>query len=526
MSATFFYQFDSELHRQWRADRALRRRVKLTDTWRGCLGLGFLLDRPDDTVAHDELALVKNDQVRWAVLRDVPVGHFPGCRMLDRRDVGWASFATATLRHGMPCLDFRAEARGSVDFSIFPMPEHSHRFGPRAWDVELRVPGSDTLDSGRYPREFVLLNRLSALMTQYAFCGIEPNGRPLRRPWFAVRPEEREPFVPESPAARFPVPYLAFRADQAEQLYWAATRSRAEEWAWTCAACRTATTGSTFGRCDRSDAKVLESGDFVATCPACGTRRKWFLDDARACHVRRDFPAAFRDAFCRAVAKGVVLRTAGHETYCGSPRDRGDSAMTDPECHGPNLVRHTFRDDNTTRIRMVFLPTRAAVLVNEGTALEPGQPWARLTAPASAAWRDLAPDAQWRRLAEPLGSNAMAPLAQRLWFDAQLLRLPEAAGQVLLRADLVSNAVYDVAPIGLWWDTRPTLTRDCYRWEDATAALPPIRLRRWSAFRLRLPHEVALIADIVDPRFSLDGENWQIAEDKHVCTSEPSAPVS
>ena len=35
-------------------------RAPLYEAWRGCLGLAMLLERPDDTQAHGELALVRN----------------------------------------------------------------------------------------------------------------------------------------------------------------------------------------------------------------------------------------------------------------------------------------------------------------------------------------------------------------------------------------------------------------------------------------------------------------------------------
>src|SRR5712691_4462215 len=96
--------FDTPLHRQWRHDRLLRQRVPLYEAWRGCLGLAMLLERPDDTHAYGKLALVPNQQLTWLALRDVPVGHFPGSSLLNRRDVNYVNAAQARLRYGVPVI--------------------------------------------------------------------------------------------------------------------------------------------------------------------------------------------------------------------------------------------------------------------------------------------------------------------------------------------------------------------------------------------------------------------------------------
>lgn len=120
--------FDTDLHRQWKADRARRLRVPLDEAWRGCLGLAMLLDRPDDTEAHDDLALVRNDQVRWLAHRDVPVGRCPGSPVMNRRDVNYANAAVAELRYGMPVIDFTRYVRDAVDFKFLPTTAYDRRF--------------------------------------------------------------------------------------------------------------------------------------------------------------------------------------------------------------------------------------------------------------------------------------------------------------------------------------------------------------------------------------------------------------
>ena len=94
----WFDRFDSDLQRQCKRDRALRQRVPLREAWRGSLGLAALLDGIDDIEFHGAHALYRNDQVSWLCLRDVPVGHFPGSRSMNGREVNYANTVRASLR--------------------------------------------------------------------------------------------------------------------------------------------------------------------------------------------------------------------------------------------------------------------------------------------------------------------------------------------------------------------------------------------------------------------------------------------
>src|SRR5205823_3292842 len=130
-------------------------------------------------------------------------------------------------------------------------------------------------------------------------------GRAFRQSWKAVKPAEGQTFRPESPAHWMPQPYLSYPLERIDQLYWSATQSQAMDWCWECANCHRTIDASAFRRCQRARVNVMESGDFAANCLHCGKRRKWFLDDARPCRVRRQFSMAFRKGFCDAVAVGM-----------------------------------------------------------------------------------------------------------------------------------------------------------------------------------------------------------------------------
>ena len=72
----WFDQFTSELHQQWRQDRALRQRIPLNESWRGCLGIAAMLQNVRDTLSYGDRSLIENDNVRWLCLRDIPLGHW------------------------------------------------------------------------------------------------------------------------------------------------------------------------------------------------------------------------------------------------------------------------------------------------------------------------------------------------------------------------------------------------------------------------------------------------------------------
>lgn len=179
------------LQQRWLADRERRRRRPPERSWRGCLGLAMLLERPDNTEYCGERALIPNDHVTWLAMRDVPPGHFPGRGPMHRRGVSYVNTAKATLRFGLPSIDLSHPDPHAVDFRFFP--------GARRREVqrpELRRSHAvgDVLDAEKRTGELAALVQLSEAMTQTAFAG--------RR--------ARRGSSPRPMSEWMPVPYLAF----------------------------------------------------------------------------------------------------------------------------------------------------------------------------------------------------------------------------------------------------------------------------------------------------------------------------
>jgi hypothetical protein len=248
-----------QLQNQWGQDRAMRRRVPLWQTWRGCLGLAMLLDKPDDTQSHGDLALVRDNQLSWLAMRDITAVDYAGWSHC-RHGATYATKAVAQLRYGMPVLDFSEQSRETVNFNKQPYSQRLSVAGP-PWELRLNRPAGDTLDASDI-RQFDVLNRLSAAMTTFAFFATDVLGKPWRPTWSKYRPLEGAYFQNPSPVKWMPRPYLGFNVADAERL-------------------------------------VGEVADFDGLPPVT-----WF------------------DPFCRSLAEGLVLRAIQPEVYCGRVQGR------------------------------------------------------------------------------------------------------------------------------------------------------------------------------------------------------------
>jgi hypothetical protein len=461
-----------------------------------------LLDRPDDTEAYGGLALVRNDQLTWLAMRDVPVGRYPSGSAMGRRDVHYANAAVAELRYGMPVIDFRRDARNAVDFRYMPFGAHRRRFGQRPSDVRVVRPAGDTLDSDRQQREFAVLNRVSAAMTRFAFYATDDRGRTVRRAWAAHRPAEGQRYPADTARSWMPRPYLALSAELAGDLYRLATGAEAPDTAWECPACHEVMTGAAFSRRASGTIHLLNGGDFLAGCARCGRRGRWQLADGRPCRVRRQFGLAFRDEFCSAIAASLPLCTLGQEVYCGPSRSVAvRDVPADDDGVRLDLVAHRLRCTNDGHKRLVFLPRTARVTAKVGQVLDAGTPWATALGgpPPPRAWPAASADDRWATVAEACGGRGVAAYLQRLWFEHQLVRLPHATpGQVLVPAELVAPVARHLKPAGLWWDTTPALPH--YDWETQAAVFPPLRIHRWDRLRFDMLGNLAMDASIADPR--------------------------
>src|SRR5436305_2061141 len=152
--SSFFSRFNTPAHIEWKRDRALRHRVPLSETWRGCVGLAALLRNVENSCNHGDACLHATEDVTWMCLRDVPPGHFPGSPVMNRRDVNYVNLATATLRHGQPVIDFTAAARTAWDFKFCPFDSYTRPVGPGKRGLEWVEACGDVLHSTRYSREF------------------------------------------------------------------------------------------------------------------------------------------------------------------------------------------------------------------------------------------------------------------------------------------------------------------------------------------------------------------------------------
>jgi hypothetical protein len=501
-----FEQFQSDLHRQWKKDRALRQRIPLRETWRGCLGLAALLQDMDDIEFHGEHALYRNEQVTWICLRDVPVGHFPGSPRMNRREVNYANTAKATLRHGMPTIDFAVPDRRAVDFRFFPHGEFIARRSE--FRSELIRPWADVLDSDARSREFGVLNKLSAAMTNFAFFATDSLGKPCRRSWAAHRPRIGSEFLPIPPKRWMPRPYLGFTLAQAERLYHAATESSPDSTVFECPSCGSRCRIEHFREPGRR-LTVFEDGDFVAVCPRCGGRRKWHLDDAITPRPQRRFPAAFPRGFCDALVKGLPLRSVGRTRYLGHAKFRRQGHHrhgTHCPARRLSLTPHAFAAEWEGGERIAFLPRDARVTVRVGEVLEPGEVFAyALPTAATGWWRGLDFRDRWATAEQVCGDKEMLEFLQMLWFHNQAVSLQRRPELLLYPADLVCLAVRDVPPQGLWWDFNAAGELNLVDMGLEAVVFPPIRLAEWDRFQLSVPGDVALDAGIADPRFASHG---------------------
>lgn len=518
------------LHEQWQRDRQVRQTVPLTEAWRGCVGLAALFRNAEHAVNHGPLMLMPNDHMTWLVLRDVPIGHFPGSESMNRRDVNFATATQAVLRHGMPAIDFTvtnyAEApHDSWDFKFRPFetfkqpPSYNEvealeklGFAPETMlpllTAEVKAAG-DTLHSGHNSREFAVLNKLSEAMTKFAFGAKDHSGRPVRPSWAKVRPKTITPSTVEPAYKWFPQPYLGFPRDKREQLFMAATEARPEGSAIMCSKCREHIDARVFERRAKPlHVTVFETGDFVADCPVCRQRHKWHLDDIIPGRVVRHFPIAFKDRMTRDLAEGLPLRSVGKSVYCGALQyayERDAANLPDAVTReAEDLVPHRFLSDETGEKYLVYLPAWSRIVARQGQVLEPGEIWGYgLHENPSAAWASQDRVAKWAQLDGVCGGQQYVGLFQQVWFQHQGVlgnkKHDELPGQILFPAELVSLAVHVVEPLGIWWDICPQ-----EKFMDvALGALvfPPLRVHQWDKLQFSLPGDVAMNAGITDDRF-------------------------
>ena len=201
---------DRDAIEQWRRDRNQRRRVPATESIRGCMGLGVMYRQPEHLISHGGLCVFHNDQISWLALRDIPGTRFRRTGICANRPVAYATRTTASLRHGMPTIDFKRATRDSWDFALQPFSRTTIRWGRQPWhQVPVEACG-DVLHATKDRREILVLNKMSESMSNFAFGAVGNRGLPLRRPWHDVKPAWVKEFKPVSSAKWFPQAYLSF----------------------------------------------------------------------------------------------------------------------------------------------------------------------------------------------------------------------------------------------------------------------------------------------------------------------------
>ena len=206
-----FEHFDSEEHRLWKRDRVLRQKIPMRHVWRGCLGLAILLHDVERTeYPTDHHALVPNETMTWLALRDIPRNHFPAVPAMNRREVQYVNTAQATLRYGMPVLDFTEQVRDAWDLRFMPFGRYQRTSNASVADTLFGC--GDVLNSDDRPLEFAVLNRLNSSMTRYAFAALDARGRAMHQAWAKLRPNGLATFTPQPVSQWMPRPYLAFDA--------------------------------------------------------------------------------------------------------------------------------------------------------------------------------------------------------------------------------------------------------------------------------------------------------------------------
>lgn len=457
MSFALIARTPCQLRYRLERDRMFRRRVSPDEAWRGCLGLGLLLSRPDDTFYHGHLAMVRNEQLHWLALRDCPERLRPRPCQRTRRCVrSLPAAALATLCHGMPAVRMSELPHLMRDAGL-PDRWMDHPDGFER--LRRKVRHSDRPDDpDRQPRPLREAERLAAVfaamsvkMTRFAFGALDSRGWPRLRAWGIMRPWETRSIRPGVVPPGVPRPYLGFPIEQRSPLI------------------------------DR----------LLASWPA---------------------NPAFRSRFAHALSQGLPLQAVGPEVLKGvTPPATASTSVsaTSPTTARPlaaagavgvTSVMLESRIDGS--LRQVLLPAGARLLANLGQEIDAGDVWAvgwpvavrsaeatRGLVLASRNAAGMSAGASGSRTSAGAGAGVDV---RRLWLEHQVVRLSEAPDEVLIDAELLSAIAAATPATSIWWDSAPMMP--FYDWMSQAAVLPPIALQTWDNLRLTLPGQTLLDA--------------------------------
>ncbi len=313
-----FNSLKAALHHTWQKEAEIRNSVPPALRWRGCCGLGARIKGAVQRVG--EHLFTNNSSVQWMAGRDAPAGHFPGTD-LNKEGVLYFSKTQATMKHGCPFLEFGDDAE-AFNFGFRPYDQFTRVLGPGQHQVVR--PTGDILNSAERLNDFALANEINTTMNKFALWATDDRGRPLSFGWINSRPRgsQDKPFVPQHPRKWLPCPFLGYLMPEnlsafVGKLYDRVTEATSAVAVYDCPECGHQIDEHLFGlhidpRSGLSnpnllDVTVFEDGDFVATCPKCGTRDKFFRADSSPGYAYRYFTDRFKWAFIDDLREGLPL---------------------------------------------------------------------------------------------------------------------------------------------------------------------------------------------------------------------------
>ena len=481
-------------HQAWDLNRARRSGVAMQEVqFPGSLGFGI---KPKDPTC-DLLALIPNDQVEFMVVRYCPARSFPAPQG-KYMEAHLASLGEAKLEFGMPKIQF-PDARRTSNMRLRPDTKNGrHPLHPEG----------DVLHSSLFDREFGIFNRLSEGIDRLAFCGVNKQGDPLRPGWYYSKPMKEfshADVMAEDPRSWMIDAYVGVSPNDMERLYNVATEKTTDKTVrYSCPKCHAHHAAADFTR-PQFKTKFLED-NFVATCPKCHRRSKYFLDHSLPARTRRHFNLSFMIGFCEWLSEGAPLRAPHDMQYLGM--DSEDPTYEDTS-FGPKLRCHTFGIGEENGYAL-YLHESTWVKAQVGEEVKQGDILAYATEYLSVRdnlelrreWAEQPLKSRWATLPHMLGGKDVMGFMQKLWFDNQVRYVQGNNGRALFAVPtrLMGQAAGRIPTHGLWWDLSPAA--DYFDPEVGAIICPPIRIGRWDKFQINLPGQVRLDATVSDPRFN------------------------
>jgi hypothetical protein len=109
---------------RWHAGHDRRQELLTCRTNRPCLGIAALVQNFDqNAITVGDRTFLPNSAITWMSVRDLPPGLMPLSPAIHRRGATFVHTTEATLRYGMPVVDFTASSRSVKDLKRQPVPD-------------------------------------------------------------------------------------------------------------------------------------------------------------------------------------------------------------------------------------------------------------------------------------------------------------------------------------------------------------------------------------------------------------------